>query len=296
MGMIIGNRTVGPGGPCFIIAEVGLAHEGSVGMAHAYIDAVAAQGVDAVKFQCHTGQANQPWRVRPEWCQDEDREAYWRRTGFTPAEWHGLAIHAVGRGLEFLCSPFSVEAVEILEPIVPAWKIASGQVTNRAMLEAAGATGKPGIISTGLCDERQASDATLPFEDYGYLVSTPLYPTGGRGGDLLTLSDARQWKTAKMFNDDLPLGDIWQQAEVLGLSDHSGTIYPGIAAAALGASILEVHVTMSRHAYGPDVASSLTMEQLRQLVEGVRFVERAMQPMSEEARQAVEKAREVYMV
>lgn len=283
MGLKIGAREVGPGHPCYIVAEVGLAHEGSVGMAHAFVNAVADTGADAIKFQCHTGQADQPWRARPPWSEDETRADYWGRTSFRPAQWHKLAMHAmasrVGRGLDFLCSPFSVEAVQILEPIVPAWKIASGQVTNDAMLEAAGMTGKPAIISGGLTgwDGAAMYAASAHFSESAWLHSVSLYPTPPSAMDLSRLRHLVGWPP------------------VSGLSDHSGTIYPGIAAAALGAHIIEVHVTMSRHAYGPDTASSLTIEELRQLVKGVRFVERAMQPMSEDARRAVAKAREVYM-
>ena len=114
----IGAHTVGPGQPCFVIAEVAQAHDGSLGTAHAYIDAVAEAGAQAVKFQTHFADAEssneEPFRVRfsP---QDETRYDYWRRMEFTEAQWRALAVHAAERGLVFLSSPFSLRALELLD-------------------------------------------------------------------------------------------------------------------------------------------------------------------------------------
>jgi len=276
--MKIGNTPVGAEHPCLIVAEVGLAHEGSIGQAHAFIDAVAAAGAGAVKFQCHDGQEDRPWRVRPARSPDVTRADYWKRTGFTAEEWAGLELTAGGLGLEFLCSPFSVLAVDTLAPYVGAWKIAAGEVTNYDMLGAAGRTGKPGIISMGLGTPEEIHDASEFFEEYALLISTPLYPTPPEAVGLERLEGLQ----------DTP-------AAAIGISDHSGTIYPALGAATLGCDIIEVHVTFSRAMYGPDVAASVTMEELRQLVEGVRFLEAAAGPMSRESREAVERMRGVYM-
>src|SRR5262245_60624614 len=119
---------------CWIVAEVAQAHDGSLGMAHAYIDAIGNAGADAVKFQTHIAAAestpNEPWRVKfsP---QDATRYDYWKRMEFTEEQWHGLKKHAVECGLEFLSSPFSVEAVDLLTRVgVAAWKVASGEINN----------------------------------------------------------------------------------------------------------------------------------------------------------------------
>lgn len=125
-------------GRCFIIAEVAQAHDGSLGTAHAYIDAVARAGADAVKFQTHIAAAestpNEPWRVRfsP---QDETRYGYWKRMEFTAQQWAGLRDHAHSSNLTFLSSPFSLDAVAMLESLdVPAWKVGAGELTNLPML------------------------------------------------------------------------------------------------------------------------------------------------------------------
>src|SRR2546423_11143262 len=111
---------------CLIIGEVAQAHDGSLGMAHAFIDAIAKAGVDAVKFQTHIAAAEstpgEPWRVKFSY-QDATRFDYWKRMEFTEAQWHGLKQHADERDLKFLSSPFSVEAVELLSRVgVAAWK------------------------------------------------------------------------------------------------------------------------------------------------------------------------------
>src|SRR4029078_10326501 len=113
----IAGRDVGPGSPAMVIAEVAQAHDGSLCLAHAFIDAVADAGADAVKFQTHIAAAestlDEPFRVRFTQ-QDATRFDYWRRVEFTPEEWQGLAAHARERGLIFLSSAFSVAAVDLL--------------------------------------------------------------------------------------------------------------------------------------------------------------------------------------
>src|SRR5437588_3184068 len=149
----VGLRRIGSGAPCLIVAEVAQAHDGSLGTAHAYIDAAAAAAADAVKFQTHIAAAEstpaEPWRVKfsP---QDSSRYQYWQRMQFTREQWAGLKDHAVGRGLEFLSSPFSVEAADLLDRIgVPAWKLASGEFNNLPLLERILATRLPVFVSTG---------------------------------------------------------------------------------------------------------------------------------------------------
>src|SRR4029077_2662993 len=116
---------------CLIIGEVAQSHDGSLGMAHAFIDAIANAGADAVKFQTHIASAEstltEPWRVKFS-RQDATRYDYWKRMEFTKEQWSGLKLHAEERGLLFLSSPFSLEAVELLEEIgIKAWKVASGE-------------------------------------------------------------------------------------------------------------------------------------------------------------------------
>src|SRR5712691_10365207 len=118
-------------GRCLIIGEVGLAHDGSLGYAHAFIDEVARAGADAVKFQTHIASAEstpaEPFRVKFS-RQDATRYDYWKRMEFTEEQWRGLKRHAEERGLVFLSSPFSMEAAELLDRVgMVAWKMASGE-------------------------------------------------------------------------------------------------------------------------------------------------------------------------
>src|SRR5690242_20837270 len=124
-------------GRCLVIGEVALSHDGSVGLAHAFVDAIANAGADAVKFQTHIAAAestpSEPFRVKFS-RQDKTRYDYWKRMEFTEDGWQGLADHARERGLLFLSSPFSIEAVDLLERIgVPLWKIASGETSNTTL-------------------------------------------------------------------------------------------------------------------------------------------------------------------
>lgn len=252
---------------CMIIAEIGQAHDGSLGSAHAYIDAVAGAGADAVKFQTHLADAestvDEPWRIRFS-RQDDTRLDYWRRMQFTEEQWTGLREHAHERGLEFHSSPFSLEAVALLGRIgVDRWKIASGEVGNIPLLSAVAADGRPVIVSSGMSDLSEVERAVTLLRDAGrdvtVLQCTSAYPCPP---------------------EELGLNLIAEYAEHLavpiGLSDHSGTIAAGIAAATLGAAALEVHVTFSRQAFGPDVSASLTIEEFTELTRGVRFVTTAL--------------------
>jgi len=250
-----------------IVAEVAQAHDGSLGSAHAHIDAVAEAGADAVKFQTHLAQAesttDEPWRVRFS-RQDDTRFAYWRRMEFSEAQWVGLREHAHDRDLEFISSPFSLEAVALLARVgVDRWKIASGEVGNVPLLEAIAADGRPVIVSSGMSDlpEVEAAVALLQAagSDVTVLQCTSAYPCPPEEIGLNLLAVYRE-----------------RLGVPVGLSDHSATVAAGIAAVTLGAVLLEVHVTLSRHAFGPDVSVSLTVEELAELVRGVRFVEAAL--------------------
>jgi N,N'-diacetyllegionaminate synthase len=258
------GRGVDSANRCVIAAEVAQAHDGSLGMAHAHIDAVANAGADAVKFQTHIASAEstpaEPWRVKFS-RQDATRYDYWKRTEFTEEEWRGLKQHADERGLKFLSSPFSVEAVQLLTRVgVAAWKIASGEVSNTPMFESIVGTNLPVILSSGMSSlsEIDTAVATVKAKQLPLTVlqCTSLYPCPPEKIGLNVIPRFRE-----RYDCDV------------GLSDHSGTIYPGLAAATLGIEFLEVHVTLSREMFGPDVAVSVTTTELRQLVDGVRFIE-----------------------
>ena len=253
----IDGRTIGPGHPQLIIAEVAQAHDGSLGAAHAFVDVVADAGADAIKFQTHVAAAestlDEPFRVRFS-RQDETRYAYWKRMEFTAAQWQGLADHARERGLIFLSSAFSLEAVELLARIgMPAWKVGSGEVASEEMISAMAATGAPILLSTGMSTMSEiaaAVDRIGPLgADLALLQCTSRYPTPLEEVGLNVLDEFRARFSCPV-----------------GLSDHSGTPWPGLAALARGADLLEVHVTMHPKAFGPDVTASLTPEKLALVV------------------------------
>jgi N-acetylneuraminate synthase len=263
------------GSRCLLIGEVAQAHDGSLGLAHAFVDAIASAGADAVKFQTHIAHAEstpeEPWRVQFS-SQDESRFAYWRRMEFTEDQWQELRRHADERALLFLSSPFSVEAVALLERVgVAAWKIPSGEVGNAPLLDAVLGSRLPVLLSTGMSGLAEIDAAVERVRRRGnplaVLQCTSAYPCSPEQVGLNLLGVLRQ-----------------RYGCPVGLSDHSGAVYPGLAAATLGAKVVEVHVTLSREMFGPDVTSSVTTDEFRQLVEGVRWIERMLaSPLDKDA-------------
>ncbi len=260
-----------------IIAEVGLAHEGSLGMAHAYIDAAADCGVSAVKFQTHIASqestAAEPFRVKV-FPQDATRYDYWVRTGFAKSQWLELAAHARERGLAFLSSPFSNLAVEwLIECGVPAWKVASGELTNYPMLARMCETGLPILVSSGMSNWAELTE-TIEFirarqVPFGIFQCTTSYPCPPEQWGLNVLGELRE-----------------RFACPVGLSDHSGDIYAGLAAVALGATMLEFHIAFSKQQFGPDAKASLTLEQIRSLLQGAKQIATALRHPIDKDRQA----------
>ncbi len=253
-----------PGSPCAIIAEVGQSHDGSLGLAHAFIDAITDAGADAVKFQTHIADAEstaaEPWRKSFSQ-QDATRYDYWRRMEFTPDQWRGLRDHAKKNGLYFMSSPFSLEAVQLLTSVdVAAWKVPSGEINNFPLLEAMAATSRPIILSTGMSGLEEIDQSVDFVRQKGVplavLQCTSLYPCPPEQIGLNVLTEFRE-----------------RYGCAVGLSDHSGAIYSALAAATMGIEVLEVHVTLSREMFGPDVPASVTTAELRQLVEGIRAIE-----------------------
>ncbi len=251
-----------------VIGEVGQAHDGSLGTAHAFIDAIADAGADAVKFQTHIAAAesrtDEPWRVRFSY-QDDTRYEYWQRMQFTADGWAGLRRHVEDRGLAFLSSPFSLDAVELLRRVgVAAWKVASGEVANPPLLDAVAQTGQPVLLSSGMSGWTELDNAVERLRAAG-------------AGPLAVLQCTSAYPVEPERVGLNVLGEIHERYRcAAGLSDHSGTIFPSLAAVALGARALEVHVTLSREMFGPDIPASVTTGELRTLVDGVRYLEAAL--------------------
>lgn len=250
----IGSRTIGENHPAFIIAEIAQAHDGSLGTAHAYIDAVAETGADAIKFQTHIAAEestlDESFRIKFS-RQDATRYDYWKRMEFTEEQWTGLAKHARDRGLIFLSSAFSVKAVEMLRRVgMPAWKIGSGEVMSKELLAAMAVNGSPVLLSTGMSDFSEVETAVSRIRENGLSFAifqcTTKYPNSLEEVGLNVIDELRE-----RFNCPV------------GLSDHSGTVFPALAAMATGADLIEIHVTFSKRMFGPDVLSSITIEELK---------------------------------
>lgn len=254
----IAGREVRQYAPSFLIAEVAQAHDGSLGFAHSFIDIVADAGVDAIKFQTHIATTestlDDKFRV-PFSYEDATRLDYWRRMEFTAQDWEGLVRHAREKGLIFLSSCFSVEAVEMMRQLgMPAWKVGSGEVDSTELLDAIATGGEPILFSTGTSDfaaiAQQVEWITSKQVPVALFQCTTKYPTSLEEVGLNVIDE---------LNDRFGCP--------VGLSDHSGSIWPSVGAMARGAALIEVHIAMHRLQFGPDTAASLDPAQLRQLVD-----------------------------
>jgi N-acetylneuraminate synthase len=196
----------------------------------------------------------------PPYFKGEPRFAYFERTAFRLDQWRELRRHAEARGLEFLSSPFSIEAVHLLEEVgIGRYKIPSGEVSNLPLLDAVAATGKPVLLSSGMSSwaELDAAVATIRrrHDRITVLQCTSAYPCPDERVGLNLLAEMRaRW--------GLPVG----------YSDHTLDNHAAFAAAALGASAIEKHLTFSRRMYGSDAAHSAEPAQFAELVRGLRAI------------------------
>jgi N-acetylneuraminate synthase len=247
----------------FLIAEVAQAHHGNFQIALDYIDALAATGVDAVKFQTHIAEAessvHEPFRVK--FSEDKTRFDYWKRMEFSIHQWKQLKDRCEGHGMEFMSSPFSNAAVDVLEIVgVKRYKVGSGEVNNFLLLEKIAQTRKPIILSSGMSSLEEL-DKTVAFLQrrevpFSILQCTTNYPTKPKNYGLNMIAVLKE-----RYN--VPIG----------FSDHSAQVETGIAAVALGAEILEFHVVLDRaNDLGPDASSSLEISEITQLVRGVKNI------------------------
>ena len=187
--------------------------------------------------------------------QDANRYEYWKRMEFSEDQWQILAKKAKELGILFLSSPFSIRAAEILEACdVTAWKIASGELENLPMIERLLETEKPLLVSTGL--------ASWDEIDLFHKL------TSGRPCIVSMHNPISNQPETWGLNNIETMRTRYPDC-VIGLSDHSGEIYPALAAHSMGAVMFEVHVAWSKEMFGPDSSSSLDMAQMRQLVESL---------------------------
>tara|TARA_B100000073_G_scaffold341905_1_gene344066 strand:- start:22 stop:1044 length:1023 start_codon:yes stop_codon:yes gene_type:complete len=252
--------------PVFIIAEIAQAHDGSLGILHSLIEASAKLGVDAVKFQVHIANAestkHEPFRINFSY-EDKTRFDYWKRMELSSSQWLQIKEKCNNLGVEFIATPFSSEAIDLLESLnVGKYKIGSGDLNNLLLIDRVIKTGKEVFISTGMANEDEIKFIVNRIKNSGNKLTlfqcTSKYPTNADEVNLEVINDFKQ-----KFNCPI------------GLSDHSGEIYAALGAVALGADAVEVHVTFSKEMFGPDSKSSLNFDQLENLIKGIRFLEKA---------------------
>lgn len=250
-----------------IIAEIAQAHEGSLGIAHSYIDALAECGVDAVKFQTHIAEAEssefENFRVNFSF-EDNTRFDYWKRMEFSLEQWRGLKEHCDKVGVEFISSPFSCAAVDLLEEIgVQRYKIGSGEMTNFLMLAKIAKTGKPIILSSGMSDYNELEECIEFLKPFGNKLSllqcTTAYPTEPKQWGLIEIARLKE-----------------KYGIPIGYSDHSSDITACIAATAMGAEILEFHAVFDKNMFGPDAKASLDLGEIAQLVQSVKKLQKSL--------------------
>lgn len=266
MSVTIGSHRVGGGAPAFVIAEIGLNHNGSVDLAKQLIDVAADAGANAVKFQKRT-----PEICTPEHMRDVPRETPWgtmsyleyrHRVEFGREEYIEIGDHAVMRGLEWFASPWDVPSVEFLEDLgVVAHKVASASVTDIELLQALRATGKPVILSTGMSTMEEIDRAveTLGTENLVLMHATSTYPMEPEEANL---------RMIPVLRDRFP-------GVPVGYSGHERGLQISLAAVAVGAVAVERHITLDRTMWGSDHAASLEPGGLATLVRDIRIIEAA---------------------
>jgi sialic acid synthase SpsE len=263
----IGSHVVGEGLPAYLIAEIGLNHNGDVEVAKRLVDVAADAGAQAVKFQKRTPEISTPEHMR-----DVRRETPWGemsyleyryRVEFDREQYIEIGDHATMRGLDWFASPWDAPSVDVLEELgVVAHKIASACLTDPDVLSAVAATGKPVILSTGMSTLEQidAAVAALGVDRLVLLHATSTYPMPAAEANLRTMV------TLRARYPGVPVG----------YSGHEPGLQISLAAAALGAVAIERHITLDRTMWGSDHAASLEPEGLRHLVRDIRIIEEAL--------------------
>ena len=254
--------------PVFVIAEAGVNHNGDIAMALQLCDAAKKAGADAVKFQTFRaedlvvrGAPTAEYQARQ--TGDQDQFLMLERLELSEAQHQKIKAYCDVIGIEFFSTPFSVNAVDMLVKLgVKRLKLSSGELTHRALVEHAAATQLPSLISTGMGTMQEIIDAVAwviaargHLRDVVVLHCTSAYPAPDKTLNLLAMqSMARDLNVA------------------IGYSDHSLGIEAPLAAVALGACVIEKHLTLDRHLPGPDHSASLEPDEFLRMVQGIRRV------------------------
>jgi len=264
----IGDKLVGEGEPVFVVAEAGSNHDGKLTQAKKLVDVAANAGADAVKFQTFSAdkivaKTGPKAGYMKKVSEKESVYEIFKRIEF-PRKWHReIAEHAGKKGLIFLSSPFDEEAVDLLDELdVPAFKVASGELTNLPLIGYMARKGKPLIVSTGAATMDEVGKAVSVIKRAGnkkivLLHCVANYPASPEDANLLAMGALKQ-------KFKLPVG----------YSDHTLGIAAPLAATALGAVMIEKHFTLSRKLSGPDHFYAIEPNELKTMVDGIRAVEK----------------------
>ena len=248
---------------CKIIAEVGQLHDGKIKVAHNIIKKLAKSKVDAIKFQTHYAEEEstlkEPWRIKFS-KKDKTRYDYWKRMEFSPKQWMELKKHCEKYNIEFLSSPFSKKAVDVLNLIgAKYFKLPSGEINNPFLIKELIKSKKPVLVSTGMSDFKEIDKIIKLFKQkkikFCLLQCTSKYPCAAKDLGLNNI---------EIFNKKYKC--------LTGLSDHSGNLFSSLAAISLNAKFIEVHVTYSKNHFSPDSSSSLTFQEIGELVKGRDYI------------------------
>ncbi len=263
----VGNRFIGDGEPVYIIAEIGINHNGSLELAKKLIDGAVFAGCDAVKFQKRTPELCVP---RDQWNIERDTPwgrityiEYRHKVEFGFNEYEQIDDYCKSKNIDWFASPWDEEAVDFLEAFRPVmWKLASASLTDSNLLQKIKATGRPMMLSTGMSSMEEVEQAVE-------LVGT----------DNLLLAQATSTYPCKL--EELNLNVIRTYKEKypgvpIGYSGHETGLAPTLAAVALGATFVERHITLDRAMWGTDQAASVEIVGLNRLVKDIRDIEKAL--------------------
>jgi N,N'-diacetyllegionaminate synthase len=266
----IAGRTVGSGAPCVVIAEAGVNHNGDADLARQLIDAAATAGADAIKFQTFCADrlttADAPKAAYQKTADGDGSQLdMLRRLELPEGAWKDLRDHCRNKGILFLSSPFDEQSADFLDGLdIAAFKIPSGEITNPGFLHHVAAKGRPLIVSTGMAELQEVRDAVKIVRSVGdvplvLLHCVSAYPAPAAECNLRAMATMRQ-------EFDLPIG--W--------SDHCLGNEVALAAVALGACVIEKHLTLDRNLPGPDQAASAEPAEFAALIAGIRKIEAAL--------------------
>ena len=267
----IRDRMIGDGHPCFVIAEAGVNHNGDPELARKLVDAAAAAGADAVKFQTFRTEgimvrsAPKASYQKETTGSGESQFDMVRRLELPFEEFRKLQEYSEQRGILFLSTPFDFDAVDYLASLdVAAFKISSGEVTNHPFLARVARTGKPVILSTGMSTLNEVEEAVRVLKSAGAVALSLLHCVSNYPAIPSDVNLRAMFTMRNAFS--VPVG----------YSDHTLGIEIALAAVALGASIVEKHFTLDRSLPGPDHRASLQPDELSAMVRGIRNVEQAL--------------------